>query len=283
MAAISTNQFRIIEALIETKVAEHVAPLEAQVARLTATVEALQRQLQNAGLEKRVASLAAKLALTETELLTSTELDLSGHQLFQEDLSNLVFLLQSCSMACIRLNVDGGLPLSLDELQGSESREAIDLSGADRRSVAGAASKLGAGSAMVVAACISKNAVLKTLNVDGHPLPIDELKGATPSESLDLSDKELGVASAIIIGACIKGNRTLTSLNLAGNGLCGTHLEHGSFGLQMGNYTLEGIAQLCEGLKGSAITWLNLRANDLDPSAKKAVQAAAGADATLLF
>ena len=43
-------------------------------------------------------------------------------------------------------------------------------------------------------------------SVDGHPLPIDELKGITPVESIDLSSKGLGVASAILIGAWIKGN-----------------------------------------------------------------------------
>ena len=49
-------------------------------------------------------------------------------------------------------------------------------------------------------------------SVDGHPLPIDELKGIKPVESIDLSQKVLNVASAIIIGACIKGNEHLREL-----------------------------------------------------------------------
>ena len=49
-------------------------------------------------------------------------------------------------------------------------------------------------------------------SVDGHPLPIDELKGIKPVDSIDLSGKGLGVASAIIIGACIKGNEHLCQL-----------------------------------------------------------------------
>ena len=49
-------------------------------------------------------------------------------------------------------------------------------------------------------------------SVDSHPLPIEELKGTKPVESIDLSGKELGVASAIIIGACIAGNAHLREL-----------------------------------------------------------------------
>ena len=42
--------------------------------------------------------------------------------------------------------------------------------------------------------------------MDDHPLPIDELKGIKPIDSIDLSGKRLNIASAIIIGACIKDN-----------------------------------------------------------------------------
>ena len=49
-------------------------------------------------------------------------------------------------------------------------------------------------------------------SVDGHPLPIDELRGTTPTEKIDLSSKGLGVASAIIIASCIKGNGSLKEL-----------------------------------------------------------------------
>ena len=51
--------------------------------------------------------------------------------------------------------------------------------------------------------------------MDGHPLPIDELKGTKPVESIDLSDKKLNIASAIIIGACIAGNAHLRELKCA--------------------------------------------------------------------
>ena len=57
-------------------------------------------------------------------------------------------------------------------------------------------------------------------SVDGHPLPIDELKGTKPTEKIDLSNKGLGVASAIIIASCIKGNGSLKELR------CGAHLHN---------------------------------------------------------
>ena len=52
-------------------------------------------------------------------------------------------------------------------------------------------------------------------SVDGRALPIDELKGTTPTEKIDLSFKRLGVASAIIIASCIKGNGVLKELKCA--------------------------------------------------------------------
>ena len=52
-------------------------------------------------------------------------------------------------------------------------------------------------------------------SVDGHALPIDELKGTKPAESIDLSGKKLGAASGIIIGACIKENAVLKELMCA--------------------------------------------------------------------
>ena len=52
-------------------------------------------------------------------------------------------------------------------------------------------------------------------SVDGHPLPIDELKGIKAVESIDLSGKKLTHMSAIIIGACIAGNAHLRKLKCA--------------------------------------------------------------------
>ena len=55
-------------------------------------------------------------------------------------------------------------------------------------------------------------------SVDGHALPIDELKGTKPVESIDLSyrgGEGLRVASGFIIAACIKDNPVLKELKCA--------------------------------------------------------------------
>ena len=59
------------------------------------------------------------------------------------------------------------------------------------------------------------HALLCCCSVDGHPLPIEELKGIKAVESIDLSNKRLGIASAIIISACIVGNMHLHELKYA--------------------------------------------------------------------
>ena len=50
-------------------------------------------------------------------------------------------------------------------------------------------------------------------SVDGYALPIYELKGTKPVQSLDLSG--IGAASGFIIGACIKENAVLKELKCA--------------------------------------------------------------------
>ena len=52
-------------------------------------------------------------------------------------------------------------------------------------------------------------------SVDGHALPIDQLKGTKPVESIDLSGKGLRATSGIIIAACIKENAVLKELKCA--------------------------------------------------------------------
>ena len=52
-------------------------------------------------------------------------------------------------------------------------------------------------------------------SLDGHPLPIDQLKGSTPTEYIDFSYKNLGVSSAVIIASCIAGNEHLKQLKCA--------------------------------------------------------------------
>ena len=62
----------------------------------------------------------------------------------------------------------------------------------------------------------------------------------------------------------------MNTLSLAYNVLCGID-EYGN-----GQYTTEGINALCEGLKASSVTSLNVKDNALGGPALKAVQEAAG-------
>jgi len=56
-------------------------------------------------------------------------------------------------------------------------------------------------------------------SVDGHPLPIDELRGTKPTEIIDLSGKGIKLASGMIIASCIAGNKHLKVLSLSLNSL----------------------------------------------------------------
>ena len=65
-------------------------------------------------------------------------------------------------------------------------------------------------------------------SVDGHALLIDQLKGTTPTESIDFSyeglgeylGEKLGVPSAVVIAACIAGNEHLKQLKCAAAERC---------------------------------------------------------------
>ena len=59
------------------------------------------------------------------------------------------------------------------------------------------------------------NGSLTELNLHGFALPVKQLKGTDPVESLNLSKKELSFASAIIIASCIKENGVLKELKCA--------------------------------------------------------------------
>jgi len=66
------------------------------------------------------------------------------------------------------------------------------------------------------------------VNIDGFALPIKQLKGTEPVESLNFSSKELGPASAIVIASLIGANPSLTRLNVAYN-----DLNRGGHGVQI--------------------------------------------------
>ena len=51
--------------------------------------------------------------------------------------------------------------------------------------------------------------------MDGAPLPIKQLKGEEPMETIDLSNKGLGNLSAIVIGSLISSNTVTKTLKCA--------------------------------------------------------------------
>ena len=62
------------------------------------------------------------------------------------------------------------------------------------------------------------NSTVTELRIDGDgTLPIDQLKGRTRVESLDLSVRGLGAASMAVVSALVARNRTLKDLSLLGN------------------------------------------------------------------
>jgi len=97
--------------------------------------------------------------------------------------------------------------------------------------------------------------LLHHCSVDGHPLPIDELRGVKPTETIDLSNKELSVASGIIIASCIAGNEHLKLLSMSENQICGqmkqsskpSQVDRGGMKAN-GTFTHDAIKALCEAL-----------------------------------
>jgi len=57
------------------------------------------------------------------------------------------------------------------------------------------------------------------MNIDGHELNIEQLKGTDPVEVIDLTSKRLGSASGIVIAKCIEFNAVLTSIDVGFNDL----------------------------------------------------------------
>jgi hypothetical protein len=90
----------------------------------------------------------------------------------------------------------------------------IDLSGV---------TQLSPSEARMVANALVYNLSVWSVNLDGHALPVRELRGGLPDRekvaSLDLSRRKLRDASAIVIAALLRSNTDLTSLNIGANGI----------------------------------------------------------------
>jgi len=68
-------------------------------------------------------------------------------------------------------------------------------------------------------AVLAGNRVLTELDLDGHPLPIKQLKGEDPVEAINLSGNDLSVLSAIVIASLIGSNTATKSLDVLQNNL----------------------------------------------------------------
>ena len=83
------------------------------------------------------------------------------------------------------------------------------------KSIGLASCDLGVDGAKAVADYVSGSKAMDTITLDGNypgfPLPVKQLKGTEPVETLNLSRKKLGFLSGIVIAKLIKVNGVLTS------------------------------------------------------------------------
>ena len=123
---------------------------------------------------------------------------------------------------------------------------------------------------------------LTSLNLDGFELPIKQLKGTDPVESLDLkgidavreldlayglgNSEPLGVASAILIAKCIEANGVLTDLDTRGNRISGEAAQELAQAV-IGSASLEVFGEVpMKQLRADAQTKLDLSCEALGPT-----------------
>jgi len=112
---------------------------------------------------------------------------------------------------------------------------------------------IGTAGAKPLAAALLVNNSLVEVNLDGFALPVKELKGTEPVDSLNFSGQELNVASAVVIGALVGVNASITSLNVSENKI-----------------GAEGLKPLADALHtNKSLTELNVCLNDIGPEAGK--------------
>ena len=99
------------------------------------------------------------------------------------------------------------------------------------------------------------------MNLDGFDLPIKELKGTNPVNSLDFSEKNLSPESATVIAVLISDNTSLTCLDLS----VGSYY-HG----RVNGIGPDGGLALAEALQSNTtLQELGLWGNDIGPEAAK--------------
>ena len=124
------------------------------------------------------------------------------------------------------------------------------LKGSSMTSLNVAQNKIKGDAAENLATVVLEHAIM----TDFCGIPLVSLRENSITE-LDLRGKSVGVPGAIVLSKLLPSAVALRSLNLADNELCGVDSDG------YGTYTAEGINKLCDGLKGSAVTLLNLQGN----------------------
>jgi hypothetical protein len=195
--------------------------------------------------------------LQEDDAIGSLNLDRSGLGVISAELLGLMLLavtsVHTLSLQSNRLGPDGGAALA-EGLKGNSMLHSLNLR--DNR-----------------------------LGPQGGAALAESIKGNTTLQSLDLGDNQLcgvnysGVGTYTTEGItklceALKGS-AVTKLDLAFNQLCGLD------GRGCGTYTAEGITKLCEGLKESAVTSLNLNRNHLGPEGGAALAEGLKGNSTL--
>ena len=107
---------------------------------------------------------------------------------------------------------------------------------------------------------------MTSIRLDGYALPVKQLKGTEPVQTLDLSSKGLGSVSGIVIAKLIEFNTALTNLDLSSNQLCGRDR------LGAGKYDASGITAIAEALRvNTALTDLSLGGNHIGAEGANAI------------
>ena len=84
-----------------------------------------------------------------------------------------------------------------------------------------------------IAKAVETHPALLTINVDGRPLPVTELRGGDgAAEMLEFIDWQLGPTAGVLMGTLVSSNRLLTNLNLRSNKLGTVGAEAMTNGLQ---------------------------------------------------
>mmetsp|Transcript_43474 Transcript_43474/g.143863 ORF Transcript_43474/g.143863 Transcript_43474/m.143863 type:complete len:293 (+) Transcript_43474:1680-2558(+) len=145
---------------------------------------------------------------------------------------------------------------------------------------------IGPSGATAVAEALKANTVLRYLDLSGPYNPIgpsgvsaiaEALKVNASLTTLGLANLDIDSSGATVIAEALKANDVLTTLNLSSNALCGYRYE-----ADRSSYTAVGINAIAEALKGSRLTELDLRSNNVGQEGRSALRAAAGPSLQLL-